>query len=75
MKRPSELKRMSPKALSRYIADMGDEVMAAHAALSLAKREQRARRKAKGTKARQRATCGQPAPVQPWQHKAPDSLH
>lgn len=58
MKRPSELKRLSDKGLSRYACDLADEVKAFEAALAMAKREQRARRRGKA----QRRQCGRKAP-------------
>lgn len=57
MKKPWQLKRMSDAALSRYRLDLEDELVAKAAALSLAKREQRARRARR--KARQ--GCGSKA--------------
>lgn len=54
MKRPSELKRMSDKALSKYRLDLEDEAMALVAAIRIAKREQRARRQKKKV----RKACG-----------------
>ena len=60
MKRPSELKRMSDKALSKYKLDLENEVRIAVAALSLAKREQRQRRQRKNY----RKKCGRPAPME-----------
>lgn len=57
MKRPSELKRLSDKGLSRYALDLADELKALEAALAMAKREQRARRRGKA----QRRQCGRKA--------------
>lgn len=59
MKRPSELKRLSDKGLSKYALDLADEVKALQAALAMAKREQRARRKGKA----RRRQCGRKAVV------------
>lgn len=60
MKRPSELKRMSDRALNKLKLDLEDEVAALTAALALAKREQRARR----TRKTARKRCGRRLPVQ-----------
>lgn len=57
MKRPSELKRMSDKALSKYRLDLEDEMMAMVGQLRMAKREQRARRQKKKV----RKACGRTA--------------
>lgn len=54
MKRPSELKRMSDKALSKYRLDLEDEMMAMLGQLRMATREQRARRQKKKV----RKACG-----------------
>ena len=69
MKKSSDLKRMSDAALSRYALDLNDELCALAAALSLAKREQRSRRKRKGVRRR----CGRKT-ERPLIHDSPPTL-
>lgn len=62
-KKPSQIKRLSERALSRLVLDLKDELVAVQAQLSLAKREQRGRRKGKAQAKRAQRSCGRPADV------------
>lgn len=60
-KKPSQIKRMGERALSRFILDTADEMAALQAELSIAKREQRQRRKTRSNARRAKAHCGNQA--------------
>lgn len=72
MKTAKQLKRLTPATLSRYALDLRDEIKVLQAALSLAKREQRARKRTKTAVRR----CGRVTAPRPVLVRAPsDVLH
>lgn len=76
MKKPSDLKRMSERSLNRFILDSQNELVALHAQLSLAKREQRARRQGRSKVRRAARGCGKGADTSGLVQREPSStLH
>lgn len=75
-KKPSQIKRMGDRTLSRLILDTADEIAALQAELSIAKREQRQRRTKRTNARRAKAVCGQQASTKGLVYREnPDTLH
>lgn len=64
-KKPSEMKRMSDRVLARLALDLRDELALVQAQLSLAKREQRARKQGRSKAKRSLEACGTRAALEP----------